>query len=106
MAGVLIALTTDSWLQYRADRDAEAGHLDALSTEFQESLSALAASIESKETQIAQLGRFLNSRVADLPPDSIEGWVYCRDNPDEAVARFRDQQDTQSSPRRLAGPSF
>jgi hypothetical protein len=76
VAGVLIALTTDSWLQYRADRGAELEHLQALSTEFTESLSALRASVEAKETQIGQLGRFLNSRVVDLPPDSIEGWVY------------------------------
>jgi hypothetical protein len=76
VAGVLIALTADSWLQHREDRKAEVEHLEALSDEFRESLDALGAAVAVKESQIADLGRFLNHRVADLHPDSIEGWVY------------------------------
>jgi hypothetical protein len=76
VAGVLIALTADSWLQHRKDRTAEVEHLVALSAEFGESLDALRVAVERKESQIADLGRILNHRVADFSPDSIEGWVF------------------------------
>ena len=76
VAGVLIALTADSWLQDRKDRATEVKHLVALSAEFEESRGALRAAVEFKESQIADLGRFLNHRVEDLPPESIAEWVY------------------------------
>jgi hypothetical protein len=76
VAGVLVALTADSWLQLRKDRAAEVEHLAALSAEFAESREALRAAVQLKETQILFLGQFLNNRVEDLPKDSVEGWVY------------------------------
>lgn len=76
IAGVLIALSADSWMDIRQDRRAEAEHLTALVEEFDESLVALDIAREYKLKQMADLQRLLSSRIRDLAPDSLDAWVY------------------------------
>lgn len=76
IAGVLIALTADSWIDIRQDVRTEAEHLRALVEEFDESLAALDVAREYKLKQKADLQRLLSSRVRDLDPDSLDAWIY------------------------------
>ena len=76
VTGVLVALAADSWMERRADRQAEVEHLSALSDEFDESVAALRVAKEFKQQQISDLGRLLSAPVAQLPADSLRGWIY------------------------------
>jgi len=76
LAGVLLALTADSWMDLRDDRRTETEHLAALVEEFDQSVIALDAARQFKKKQIADLERLLSNDVGDLPADSIGGWIY------------------------------
>jgi hypothetical protein len=76
VAGVLIALSADSWMESQADDRAEAAHLEALLDEFQQSVATLGAASEYKGTQMAALRRLLSNEVQDLPADSLDRWIY------------------------------
>ena len=76
IAGVLIALSADSWIDIRQDRRTEAEHLTALVEEFDESLTALEVAREYKLKQMVDLQRLLSSPIRDLEPDSLDAWIY------------------------------
>mgnify|MGYP001812386696 CR=1 FL=1 len=76
IAGVLIALSADSWIDVRQDLRTEAEHLAALVEEFDESLAALDVARDYKLKQMADLQRLLSSRVRDVDPDSLDAWIY------------------------------
>lgn len=76
IAGVLIALSADSWIDVRQDRRTEAEHLSALSEEFDESLVALQVARDYKLKQMGDLQRLLSSPVRDQEPDSLDAWIY------------------------------
>ena len=76
VAGVLIALAADSWIDLRRDRDNEIEHLAALANDFKTSLTPLENARDYKKKQIADIQRFLTDDVWQLPTNIIEDSIY------------------------------
>jgi hypothetical protein len=76
VAGVLIALWANAWLQSRADRRHEAENLMGLRADFKASQSDLAESNRVHQRVLTSLENLLTPRTRQQSPDSIAQWLY------------------------------
>lgn len=78
VASILIAFSLDAWWNRRAERNAEAAHLQALQSDFEQNVSRLRALI-TREEQIADASRRLlllaTSTDSPAPADSVSDLV-------------------------------
>ena len=76
VVGVLIALSTDTWIQTQQDRDSEGRHLVALLEDLRETVGALETSNDEREAIFDALTQLAGRDLDTVPPDSISRWVY------------------------------
>ena len=78
IAGVLIALSADRWVQALDDRERERTQLGWIASDLEADSAILAGAIESSEQRIAYVRTLLDAadRPGPVPPDELEDFIY------------------------------
>lgn len=76
VAGVLIALSADTWFDERQERGAEVRHLEALREDIVATQAIMARSNEGRDRSSRALVRLAQGDLGAVPPDSAGRWVY------------------------------